>query len=45
MLNFPTDLTDLTDFDSFGVFAVSLSESTCCLQQDYLCKSVRSVGD
>ena len=32
-------------FDSFGVFAVSLSESTCCLQQDYLCKSVRSVGD
>ena len=32
-------------FDSFGVFAVSLSESTCCLQQDYLCKSVKSVGD
>lgn len=32
-------------FDSFGVFAVSLSESTCCLQQDYLCKTVRSVGD
>ena len=42
MLNFPTDFTD---FDSFGVFAVSLSESTCCFQQDYLCKSVRSVGD
>ena len=32
-------------FDSFGVFAVSLSESTCCLQRENLCKSVRSVGD
>ena len=32
-------------FTPCGVFAVSLSESTCCLQQDYLCKSVRSVGD
>ena len=32
-------------FTPRGVFAVSLSESTCCLQQDYLCKSVRSVGD
>ena len=46
MLNFPTDLTDFHRFlTPRGVFAVSLSESTCCLQQDYLCKSVRSVGD
>ena len=31
-------------FDSFGVFPLRFGDN-CCLQQDYLCKSVRSVGE
>ena len=35
--------------DSFGIFVLNSIQRhkmcTCCLQQDYLCKSVRSVGD
>ena len=31
-------------FDSFGVFPLRFGDN-CCLQQDYLCISVRSVGD
>ena len=39
-----TFLTDLTDFDSYGIFPVRLGEYRC-LQREYLCKSVKSVGD
>ena len=31
-------------FDSFGVFPLRFGDN-CCLQQDYLCISVRSVGE
>lgn len=31
-------------FNSFGVFPLRFGDN-CCLQQDYLCISVRSVGD
>lgn len=45
MLNFPTDNTDFHRFtDSFGFFTESQNENPRCLQQEYLCKSVRSVG-
>ncbi|RHK08429.1 hypothetical protein DW079_13205 [Segatella copri] len=39
-----TDLTDLTDFYSFGFFTERQNEYPRCLKQEYLCKSVRSVG-
>ncbi len=45
MFNFPTDYTDFHRFSTpCGVFTVRLSENRC-LQREYLCKSVKSVGD
>ena len=42
MLNFPTLISRI--FYSFGVFTERQNENPRCLKQEYLCKSVRSVG-
>ena len=45
MLNFPTLISLISRiFYSFGVFTERQNENPRCLQQEYLCKSVRSVG-
>ena len=45
MLNFPTRISRISRiFYSFGVFTERQNENPRCLQQEYLCKSVRSVG-
>ena len=43
--NFPTDYTDFHRLLTPSEFFSVRHSEYCCLQQDNLCKSVRSVGD